>query len=76
LIDPHASPNELSHEYKLALVDEVSNNYDAVIIAVAHQEYKDLSLDYYKSIMNGSPILIDLKGVFEPSEVDIPYWRL
>lgn len=76
LIDPHASPNELSHEYKLALVDEVSHNYDAVVIAVAHQEYTDLSLDYYKSIMNGSPILIDLKGVFEPAEVDIPYWRL
>jgi len=76
LIDPYASPNELSHEYKLALVDEVSHNYDAVIIAVAHQDYMNLSLDYYKSIMNGNPILIDLKGIFDPSEVDIPYWRL
>ena len=63
LTDPHASPNEVAHEYGLSMVDQVSTNYDAVIVAVKHEEYKNLDLAYFKSVMNGTPILYDLKGL-------------
>ena len=76
ITDPHASPNEVAHEYKLTLVDEISTNYDAVIVAVNHDEYKNLDLNYFKSIMNDDPILMDLKGIYDPSENGITYWRL
>ena len=77
LVDPHASPNEVAHEYNLSMVDSVSSNYDAVIVAVAHNEYKTLTMDYFKSVMNGSPILIDLKGIYEPEDkANFTYWRL
>ena len=78
LTDPHASPNEVAHEYGLSMVDQVSTNYDAVIVAVKHEEYKDLDLAYFKSVMNGAPILYDLKGLLSeiPKEGNLDYWRL
>jgi UDP-N-acetyl-D-galactosamine dehydrogenase len=76
VVDNYASPNEVAHEYKLTLVDEISKDYDAVVVAVAHEEYKNLGMDYFKSIMNGKPILFDIKCVF-PKEVEgIDIWRL
>lgn len=76
VVDPYASPNEVAHEYRLTLVDEISKDYDAVVVAVAHKEYKNLDMDYFKSIMNKKPILFDIKCIF-PKEVEgIDIWRL
>lgn len=76
VVDPHASPNEVAHEYKLTMVDQTSKDYDAVIVAVAHKEYKDLSNEYFKSITNEKPIIMDLKGIYNFSDNGIVYWRL
>jgi UDP-N-acetyl-D-galactosamine dehydrogenase len=77
LSDPHASPNEVAHEYKLSMVDEISQNYDAVIVAVNHNDYRSMDIAYFKSIMNGKPILFDLKAIYEdPKEPNLVYWRL
>jgi UDP-N-acetyl-D-galactosamine dehydrogenase len=78
ITDPHASPNEVAKEYKLVLVDQESNDYDAVVVAVNHQEYINLDQDYYKSIMNESPILMDLKAIYQAftEEDGFTYWRL
>ena len=74
--DPHASPNEVAHEYKLTLVDSISNNYDAVVLAVAHDEYKKLDSQYIKSICSDDPLSMDLKGLLKPSDNGTDYWRL
>jgi UDP-N-acetyl-D-glucosamine/UDP-N-acetyl-D-galactosamine dehydrogenase len=77
ITDVRASPNEVAHEYKLTLSDTISDNYDAVIVAVAHEEYKKLDTAYLTSIMNNSPILMDLKGLYDfKNEEDLTYWRL
>ncbi len=77
VVDSCASPNEVAHEYKLTLVDKISKDYDAVIVAVAHEEYKNLEIDYFKNIMNDSPILFDLKGIYDPIKFEeIDTWRL
>lgn len=77
ITDPHANPNEVAHEYQLGMVDQLSDNYDAVIVAVSHNEYKDLDNQYFKSIMNGSPILVDLKGIYDfRNDNGLRYWRL
>ncbi len=76
IVDPYASPNEVAHEYKLTLVDEISKNYDAVLVAVAHDEYKVLEMDYFKSILNGKPVLFDLKGIYPKESEGIHTWRL
>lgn len=75
--DKHASPNEVAHEYKLTLIDNTSNDYDAVIVAVNHNEYKDLDKQYFRSIMREQPILMDLKAIYNYETSDgFTYWRL
>jgi UDP-N-acetyl-D-galactosamine dehydrogenase len=75
--DPYASPNELAHEYKLALIDEISNGYDAVVLAVSHKEYQNKNRDFFLNIMKDKPVLFDIKGVADlRNDPDIHYWRL
>lgn len=79
VVDPYASPNEFAHEYGLTLMDAPSNDYDAVIVAVNHSEYKGLDLNYFKSMMKEKPILMDLKAMYDPGTVrqnGLLYWRL
>jgi UDP-N-acetyl-D-galactosamine dehydrogenase len=72
-----ASPNEVAHEYNLTLVDQISNDYDAVIVAVNHQEYQDYDAAFFKSIMTDNPILMDIKSIYpKPVENGLMYWRL
>jgi len=74
--DPHASPNEVAHEYKLTLVDKISDDYDAVVVAVGHQEYKTYDMAYFKSITKENSILMDLKALYPNVDSDMHYWRL
>lgn len=76
--DPYASPNEIAHEYKLTLIDQISQGYDAVVVAVAHQEYRAFDIAYFKSITTPNAIIMDLKGVFDRTamEQEFTYWRL
>ena len=48
-----------------------NNKYDAVIVAVGHDEFKQISFEDYESMSNGKPIVIDVKGI-----VSNPTWRL
>ena len=75
IVDTHASPNEVAHEYKLTLVDNVSSDYDAIIAAVPHEDYKKMTPQYFTSIMKPKGILVDLKGLYSPSE-DYTYVQL
>ncbi|MBK7409708.1 MAG: nucleotide sugar dehydrogenase [Saprospirales bacterium] len=75
--DKHASPNEVAHEYKLTLLDNISNDYDAVVVAVNHSEYQKLDSAYFESIMKDHPILMDLKGIYSfPKNNGFTYWSL
>lgn len=79
ITDPHASPNEVAHEYKLTMTEKISNDYDAVLVAVAHKEFKNLSPDFFKDVMGAKPILFDLKGIFDGPKNNannLIYWRL
>lgn len=76
--DPHASPNEVAHAYKMTLQDEISTGYDAVIVAVAHREFQDLDHAFFTKIMKENPILLDIKGIYDRKLMNgtLTYWRL
>lgn len=80
VMDPYAEKEEVFYEYGIKLLNEneISNNYDAVIVAVNHRDYAKLNLDYFRSIMKENPILFDLKGLYNiPDDNEgIDYWRL
>lgn len=48
-----------------------SHKYEAIIVAVAHDEFKKLTYEDYEGLSNGIPILIDVKGILEKYT-----WRL
>lgn len=75
VVDPHASPNELAHEYKITLIDEPGKNYDAVLVAVGHEPYINLSEKYFKQISKDEVILFDIKGVYNKN-IAADYWKL
>lgn len=77
VIDPHASSDEMSHEYGVSLIETAGTNYDAVIVAVNHKEYMVLDEDYFKSISkDGKGILVDIKGLYRGRIHDLEYWSL
>ncbi len=48
-----------------------SKKYDSIVVAVGHDEFKELTTAQYASMSNGKPIIIDVKGIVEK-----PTWRL
>ena len=84
VVDPWASEKDAMHEYGVALTKlEDVKDADCVIVAVAHNEFKALSLDdikkLYKSCRDDEKVLIDVKGLFKVSELNtskMKYWRL
>ena len=74
--DPHASPNEVSKEYNFSLTAKLDDDYDAIIVAVNHSAYKEYDAGYFKSIMNGDPILFDIKAMYRINDPEITYWSL
>ena len=76
ITDPYASPNDVAHEYKLTMVDQISKNYDGIVVAVAHKEYKALTNEYFKSITTQDPIIMDLKSIYPANNNGLLYWRL
>lgn len=75
VIDAHASSEELQHEYGYSLAT-ISGKYDAVILAVCHEDYKKIDEEYLTGITNPNALFADLKGVFKGKLSKIKYWSL
>lgn len=76
LVDPHASSQEMQHEYGVGLV-EIGKNYDAIILAVNHKEYRNLDETYFKSLLkDGKGVFVDIKGMYKGKIQDLEYWSL
>jgi len=78
IIDPYASPDEFKHEYGLELSEKTSTNYDAVVVAVNHDEYINLAESDFKNMMQNvsNPILVDIKGIYRNKIKELQYWSL
>jgi UDP-N-acetyl-D-galactosamine dehydrogenase len=78
VIDPHADSDELKHEYGFGLVPHADKNvYAAIILGVAHKEYKDLPESEFKSYLHeGKGALIDLKGLYRGKIKELNYWSM
>ncbi|MDD2308667.1 MAG: nucleotide sugar dehydrogenase [Desulfuromonadaceae bacterium] len=78
--DPYADKIEAQHEYGITLVPEQDLiEASAVILAVAHKAFKQLSVDRLKCLMTDNPLMIDVKGIYDQQAVadaGIRLWRL
>lgn len=84
VVDPWASKQDAMHEYGITLTRlEDVQDADCVIVAVAHDEFKALSLDdikkLYKPGQDNKKVLVDVKGLFNVPALNasgMQYWRL
>ncbi len=74
--DPHASSNELKHEYGFELTKQLADDYDAVIVTVPHNDYKKMDDAYFASITKEKAIIADLKGIYRKEIKSRKYWSL
>ena len=67
--DPWANPEEVLHEYGLECLTELKGScYEAIILAVAHDEFRSLDIKTLASCEHC--IVYDVKGVLLPDAVD------
>ena len=77
--DPNADLNLVEQEYKVKFEKNSKEKVDALIVAVAHNEYKNMSIQNIKDKLNETSILFDIKGLFNKNEIEkekIEYWSL
>lgn len=76
IVDPFANSHEFKNEYGIELAPNLSDHYDAVIIAVPHREYKQLDDAYFSSITKPFAVIADLKGIYRGKIKSRNYWSL
>ena len=78
--DPLADRAEAEHHYNVGLCawnDLV--DLDAIILCVSHNEYKALSVEDYKTMLNPGAVLMDVKSSVDETtfkQAGINLWRL
>lgn len=65
--DPWADHAEVKHEYGVDLIDRPSDNYDAVVLAVAHDQFKETDI---RAFGHAEAVFYDIKGLLDKSLVD------
>jgi len=81
VVDPLADEREVEKEYgiKLSRIEDI-NDADALIFAVPHEKFKNITLKDLKKIYKDDKlVLIDIKGMFnkkEAEDLNYLYWRL
>jgi UDP-N-acetyl-D-galactosamine dehydrogenase len=84
VVDPWANAWDAMREYgvKLTELSDVQNA-DCVIVAVAHKEFRAMSLETLKTLYREGPddekILLDVKGIYPVAQLEassMKYWRL
>lgn len=76
IVDPHASSVEVEHEYGVKLSEQVGTQYDAVVVAVPHKEYKTLTEEYFRDILVENALIVDLKNIFKNKITTFTHWTL
>ncbi|WP_133136277.1 Vi polysaccharide biosynthesis UDP-N-acetylglucosamine C-6 dehydrogenase TviB [Legionella rowbothamii] len=70
--DPWAAAEDVAHEYNLSLLEQPEQQaYDGIVIAVAHQQFKDMGITAIRSFGKAQHVLYDLKYLFRADRSDL-----
>lgn len=76
VIDPQADPQRVLQEYNIETTAKPSGKYQAVIAAVSHKEYVNLSQEDFDNLLVPNGVLIDIKGNYKGKISKYSYWSL
>ncbi len=69
--DPWVDPASALHEYGVELLDQPpTNNYDAIVLAVAHDQFRSLGIEGVRRYGRDNALLYDIKSLFPLDAVD------
>ncbi len=74
--DQWACPKEVKQEYGISLIDKPKGDYDAVVLAVAHNEYTQMTEDDFLKMCGGKGVFVDVKGLYRNKMKKMTYWSL
>ena len=64
--DSHVIPKEAIKEYDIKLKKLIDlKDQDAIIIAVSHEEYTNISLNHWSQMLKPNGVIIDVKSVYK-----------
>lgn len=84
VVDPWAGEQDAMREYGVTLTKlEDVKDADCIIVAVAHDEFRNLGLDdiktFYKNGEDSEKVLVDVKGLYKVKDLEesgLNFWRL
>ncbi|WP_159015926.1 nucleotide sugar dehydrogenase [Cognatiluteimonas profundi] len=70
--DPWADPAVAAQEYGVQLLSQApeAGAYDAIVVAVAHDEFRAMGVEGLRRLANGRAVIYDIKGIFPKDAVD------
>jgi UDP-N-acetyl-D-galactosamine dehydrogenase len=70
--DPWADAAETLREYGLTLLPELPDrdDYDAILLAVAHDQYRELGIEGARRLGHAEAVVYDIKGIYPRDAVD------
>jgi UDP-N-acetyl-D-galactosamine dehydrogenase len=77
VVDPYAASHQVEREYGVSLIEAPGDvGYDAVIVAVNHEEYVGYDADSFNRLFKNPDrgFLVDIKGIYRHLADDLNYW--
>ena len=70
IVDPIANIDDCKNEYNLQVNSKINEEkYKAIIVAVGHQQFKDIKKDKWESLLKPKGVIFDIKGIL-PRDLD------
>jgi len=70
--DPWVSVEEAQHEYGITPISEPRpGSYDAIVLAVAHDQFRAMGADKIRALGKSEHVLYDLKYILSPEDADV-----
>ncbi len=76
VVDPKADPNYVEHEYGIKLTNAPHGKYHAVIVAVPHNEYREMKEEDFRQLLLPKGLVVDIRGIFREKTKEFNYWSL
>jgi UDP-N-acetyl-D-glucosamine/UDP-N-acetyl-D-galactosamine dehydrogenase len=71
IYEPWCTPSDVTHEYGLHAIERPEpGTYDAIVLAVSHNQFKEMGLEAIKALGKDVHVLYDVKGLFPLGSTD------
>lgn len=76
VVDAFADAHEVKEEYGFDMATEPTGLYDAIIVAVSHDQYVALTDAWFNTYASKGCVFVDVKGIFRHKIKGFNYWSL